>query len=140
LFSGNYNDLRNKPAIPTVPVNVSAFNNDAGYLTSHQSLTDYATKSYVETAIRGAESGFLKRSVVQALPTSDIDENTIYMVAKTGSTGDVYDEYLYVNSNWEHIGSTDVDLTGYATETYVDTAIGNIDIPTPIVIQATIAG
>lgn len=113
LFSGSYNDLTDKPTIPEVPANVSAFNNDAGYLTSHQSLTDYATKSYVETAIRGAESGLLKRSVVQALPTNDIDEDTIYMVAKTGSTGDVYDEYLYVNSNWEHIGSTDVDLTDY---------------------------
>lgn len=113
LFSGSYNDLTDKPTIPEVPANVSAFNNDAGYLTEHQSLNDYATKSYVETAIRGAESGLLKRSVVQELPTSDIDEDTIYMVAKTGSTGDVYDEYLYVNSNWEHIGSTDVDLTGY---------------------------
>lgn len=113
LFSGDYNDLSNKPTIPVVPTNVSSFTNDAGYLTTHQSLTDYATKSYVETAIRGAESGLLKRSVVQALPVSDIDEDTIYMVAKTGSTGDVYDEYLYVNSNWEHIGSTDVDLTNY---------------------------
>lgn len=113
LFSGDYNDLSNKPTIPEVPANVSAFSNDAGYLTEHQSLNDYATKSYVETAIRGAESGLLKRSVVQVLPVSDIDEDTIYMVAKTGSTGDVYDEYLYVNSNWEHIGSTDVDLTDY---------------------------
>ena len=34
LFSGNYNDLINKPTIPTVPNNVSAFTNDAGYLTS----------------------------------------------------------------------------------------------------------
>ena len=34
LFSGNYNDLTNKPTIPTVPTNVSAFNNDAGYITS----------------------------------------------------------------------------------------------------------
>ena len=32
--SGSYNDLSNKPTIPTVPANVSAFNNDAGYLTS----------------------------------------------------------------------------------------------------------
>lgn len=32
-FSGNYNDLTNKPTIPTVPTNVSAFTNDAGYLT-----------------------------------------------------------------------------------------------------------
>ncbi|MBO4874008.1 MAG: InlB B-repeat-containing protein [Bacteroidales bacterium] len=34
LFSGNYNDLTNKPAIPTVPTNVSAFTNDANYITS----------------------------------------------------------------------------------------------------------
>lgn len=30
---GNYNDLTNKPTIPTVPSNVSAFTNDSGYLT-----------------------------------------------------------------------------------------------------------
>ena len=34
-FSGNYNDLTNLPTIPTVPTNVSAFNNDAGYLTTY---------------------------------------------------------------------------------------------------------
>lgn len=33
--SGLYNDLRNKPIIPTVPTNVSAFNNDAQYLTEN---------------------------------------------------------------------------------------------------------
>jgi hypothetical protein len=33
-FSGDYNDLTNQPTIPTVPTNVSAFTNDAGYLTS----------------------------------------------------------------------------------------------------------
>ena len=33
-FSGDYNDLTNTPQIPTVPTNVSAFNNDAGYLTA----------------------------------------------------------------------------------------------------------
>ncbi len=36
LFSGNYNDLTNKPTIPTVPANVGAFNNDAHYLTEWQ--------------------------------------------------------------------------------------------------------
>lgn len=83
-------------------------------------LNDYASKSYVETAIRGAETGLLKRSVVQSLPISDIDDNTIYMVLKNnGDTGDVYDEYLYINNTWEHIGSTDIDLTDYATKSYV---------------------
>ena len=35
-FSGDYNDLINTPQIPTVPTNVSAFINDAGYVTSAQ--------------------------------------------------------------------------------------------------------
>ena len=33
-FSGDYNDLINTPQIPEIPENVSAFTNDAGYLTS----------------------------------------------------------------------------------------------------------
>ena len=44
-------DLSNyalKSEIPTVPTNVSAFNNDAGYLTQHQSLSGYATEQYVQ--------------------------------------------------------------------------------------------
>ena len=32
-FSGSYNDLTDQPDIPTVPTNVSAFTNDAGYIT-----------------------------------------------------------------------------------------------------------
>lgn len=32
-FSGDYNDLTNLPQIPQVPADVSAFNNDAGYIT-----------------------------------------------------------------------------------------------------------
>ena len=32
--SGSYNDLSNTPTIPTVPSNVSAFTNDAGYVTT----------------------------------------------------------------------------------------------------------
>lgn len=41
-FSGSYNDLTNKPTIPTVPTNVSAFTNDAGYLTQHQDISGKA--------------------------------------------------------------------------------------------------
>ena len=33
-FSGDYNDLTNKPTIPTVPTNISDFTNDAGYITN----------------------------------------------------------------------------------------------------------
>lgn len=41
----------NKTEIPTVPTNVSAFTNDAGYLTQHQSLDNYYTKSEVNTSL-----------------------------------------------------------------------------------------
>jgi hypothetical protein len=37
--------IKNKPTIPTVPTNISSFTNDVGYLTTHQSLVDYALKS-----------------------------------------------------------------------------------------------
>ena len=86
---------------------------------------NYATKTYVEQVAQGIESGALKRSVVQTLPSSSIDGNTIYMVPNNGSSGNVYDEYLYVDNNWEKIGSTAVDLTGYATQTYVDSKVVN---------------
>lgn len=44
-FSGSYNDLSNKPTIPTVPTKVSAFTNDAGYLTEHQDISGKADKN-----------------------------------------------------------------------------------------------
>lgn len=47
--SGSYNDLKDKPAIPTVPTKVSAFVNDVGYLTQHQSLDGYAKTSVANT-------------------------------------------------------------------------------------------
>lgn len=47
--SGSYSDLSNKPTIPVVPTNVSAFINDAGYLTQHQSLDGYAKTSVANT-------------------------------------------------------------------------------------------
>ena len=37
--SGSYNDLTNTPTIPTVPANVSAFTNDAGYTTNTGTIT-----------------------------------------------------------------------------------------------------
>ena len=32
-FTGSYDDLTNKPTIPTIPTNISEFTNDSGYLT-----------------------------------------------------------------------------------------------------------
>ena len=46
LFSGDYDSLTNKPTIPVLPDSISAFVNDAGYITSYsetQTLADVAT-------------------------------------------------------------------------------------------------
>ena len=49
-FSGNYNDLTNKPTIPVVPTNISAFTNDVGYLTQHQDISGKLNTSQVKNA------------------------------------------------------------------------------------------
>lgn len=47
--SGSYADLSNKPTIPTVPTDVSAFNNDAGYLT-YYTETDPTVPSWAKAS------------------------------------------------------------------------------------------
>ena len=46
-------DYALKSELPVVPTNVSAFTNDAGYLTEHQDITGKADKSYVDEAVAG---------------------------------------------------------------------------------------
>ena len=53
LFSGSYNDLSDTP---TIPSKTSELQNDSGYLTEHQDLTDYATKSDLENEVSGLKS------------------------------------------------------------------------------------
>ena len=48
-FSGAYADLTGKPTIPTVPTKVSAFTNDAGYLTDYEE-TDPTVPSWAKAA------------------------------------------------------------------------------------------
>lgn len=60
-------------------------------------------------------------SIESELPTENIDTHTIYFIPKEGSeSGDVYDEYIFINNEWEHIGSTEIDLSNYYTAAQVD--------------------
>lgn len=71
-------DLSNyatKAEIPTVPTNVSAFNNDAGYLTEHQSLSAYSTTQEVTNMINQSVSG--KQDTLSAGTGIDITNNVI---------------------------------------------------------------
>ena len=62
-FSGSYDDLDNTPTIPTVPSNVSAFNNDAGYITGYTE-TDPTVPSWAKASTKPSYTA----SEVGALP------------------------------------------------------------------------
>lgn len=84
-------------------------------LTSHQSLSNYYTKSEVNSQISAIPKFAI--AVVTDLPTSNISDTTIYL-KKTGSdTQNLYTEYIYVNSKWEQLGTQKLDLSGYLTKT-----------------------
>lgn len=62
------------------------------------------------------EPGAVKMQVVDTLP--DVGEtDTIYLLKKEKpGVQNLYDEYVYTNSSWEHIGDTSVDLSDYYTK------------------------
>lgn len=95
----------------------------------------YASANRIIEAID--KSAGLHREIVQQLPTEDIDDTAIYMVLdQTASGSDIYDEWMWIENAWEHIGSTRVDLSDYYTKTQVDTALSGkantSDIPTTL--------
>lgn len=59
-FSGNYNDLTNKPTIPTPPTKTSDLINDSGFITGIPS--EYVTEDEMSTAIASAITGALEGS------------------------------------------------------------------------------
>ena len=100
-------------------------------------ITDAYTQTQTDTKIAEAVAAadHLKREIVEALPdVGDADENTIYMVPQSGTVEDPgtstshYNEYMLINGAFELIGSSQVDLSGYATETFVTGAINALDV------------
>lgn len=74
----------------------------------------YYTKSEVDSIVLALPK--MKREIVTALPTTGIDLETIYMLPNSSSvTGNIYDEYMYINGAWEVIGTTEAELSNYET-------------------------
>ena len=67
--------------------------------------------------------------IVTALPTQDINDNIIYLVATKGDTEgqNIYSEYIHINGNWEKLGEfkADVDLSDYVTNTELTNQLRN---------------
>jgi hypothetical protein len=105
-----------------IPTNNNQLTNGAGYQTAAQ----------VISAINSAISGITQFSfeIVSVLPASG-SAGKIYLLPITRSGENGYDEYIWVNSTWEKIGTTAIDLSGYWNSTNL-TAITNGDIDTII--------
>lgn len=117
-------DVGALPAGTKIPSKTSDLSNDSGFATRLVSdLINYYTKSqtYTRDEINALVSNIPKFSieVVDTLPTSGISESTVYLL-KTGTEGDLYTEYIYVKNAWDPLGRQRVDLTGYATEDWVN--------------------
>lgn len=75
--SGSYNDLSDKPTIPTVPTDVSAFVNDAGYLTQHQSLVAYVKSAELKAVAKsGSYNDLTDTPVIPLVDDSLSSEST----------------------------------------------------------------
>lgn len=46
-------------------------------------------------------------------------EGVLYLVPSGNTSGNLYDEYVYVNNEWELFGGASIDLSGYATQSWV---------------------
>lgn len=115
------------------PTKLSDFSNDTGFITSTvDNLTYYYKKSetYTQSEVNALIGSIVTISflVVQELPTTG-EANIIYLVpADEPNPDNIYEEYIYVNSNWEMIGTTKVDLSNYYTKTQTDTLLnGKVD-------------
>ena len=100
--NGTLVNISNKEVDITVPTKYSELVNDK----------DLVSTAQVKTLI--SEARHMKKEIVSTKPSTG-EENVIYLVGPKGSGNNIYEEWLYINRQWEKIGDTDtkVDLSGY---------------------------
>ena len=137
LFSGDYNDLTNTPQIPQVPTNVSAFTNDAGYVTESMLTTenyitqnDLITNNYITTADIPTnvsaftnDAGYITMDSIPEIPTVPTNVSSF-----TNDAGYVTESMLTTEN---YITQNDLITNNYVTEA---------DIPTNVSAFANDAG
>lgn len=119
--NGSAQTVSNKTVNIVVPTNNNQLANGAGYQTAGQ------VTALIDQAVAGITQ--FQFSIVSELPTTG-QTGTIYLVPIAGRTN-AYNEYIYVNSSWEQIGTTDIDLSGYVQSSDL-VAITNSEIDTII--------
>lgn len=112
--------------IESVKVNGTALTPDSSKAVNVD-LSAYAKSADVTKEIVSAVSGVtqIDYSVVEALPSTG-KKGVIYLVANSGSGNNIYDEYIYINSKFEKLGSREMDLSSYAKKTDIPTKVSSL--------------
>lgn len=114
-----------------IPLKISEIENDEEFIKNTVAdLKNYYLKSetYTQEEINQLISVLPKYSVVvvDSLPlVGDLEK--IYLLKVGDEEGNLFDEYIYVNSKWERIGSQRIDLSNYATKEEVEELEQEID-------------
>lgn len=100
-----------------IPINVSAFNNDSGYLTQHQDISHLATTDAMIIALSNKSDKDHTHDFISEIPDEYITEAEL--AAK---------KYLTEHQDISHLANkSDIpSLVGYATEAYVNNQIDAI--------------
>ena len=95
--TGSYNDLSNKPTIPTVPTNISSFNNDSGYITSSSVPNPSSTTPSADTT-----NGSVGDGTTWARSNHTHPRSSLY--AEANNTHDsIYPAYVIDNLNVDDV-------------------------------------
>ena len=152
-FSGDYNDLENKPTIPTVPTNISSFTNDSGYITGLVTLT-YGTSTWQDfldaynsnkVVYCKVTSQYGDRMAFLAYKTATIAEFQYYRSLSTPSVSDQVDEvYVYTlknNNTWTTTtrkASSTIDVgTGLSRSYTANSRTMNLSVDTSTIATQT---
>lgn len=109
-------------AVREMPTDVADLTNSLGYITNAtEGLVHYYKKAEVNSLVSGLVG--LQLVFVTELPTENINIHAMYFVPKEGSINDIYDEWVNPTGTvdgWEHIGTTEVDLSNFYEKPEVD--------------------
>lgn len=133
LFDGDYNSLSNKPTIPTVPANVSEFNNDAEYVTTTQlNAANYITAADIPEQVNAdwdATSGaaqILNKPTIPTVPTEvSIFNNDAGYITQVELNGLLSALYITIDSLRDRLSAIEDSLTP-------SIPIQNVNLPTVI--------
>lgn len=117
-----------------IPTKTSQLTNDSGFLTEHQSLSSYYTKTQVDSKFqeeadaRAAADESLRAGI--PTKTSQLDNDSGFLT-KAGTIDNALSAGFASNVQWSGVADTPTTLSGYgitdgATTQYVDSQIGNV--------------